>query len=218
MDGLVVGFDLDMTLVDSRAAFLETMRMLGAETGAAIDGPTLVAELGTRLELVLGRWLPPEAVDAAADRFRVLYRVHGVPRSRRLPGAAEALDHLAAAGGAAVVVTGKYEPNARAELAAVGLAVPEVVGWHWGAMKGEALRRLGATVYVGDTPGDVEGARAAGALAVGVATGAHPAAALAAAGADVVLTSLEDLPDVLVTRAARRAGGPGGADVRGGNS
>jgi phosphoglycolate phosphatase-like HAD superfamily hydrolase len=47
---------------------------------------------------------------------------------------------------------------------------------------------------VGDTIPDIAAAIAAGAMAVGVATGPVPAAELAAAGADVVLTTLTEFP------------------------
>ena len=49
---------------------------------------------------------------------------------------------------------------------------------------------FGAEVFVGDHLGDITGARAADALAVGVATGPISAEDLQAAGADVVLPDL----------------------------
>ncbi len=54
-----------------------------------------------------------------------------------------------------------------------------------------------ATVLIGDTPLDVEAARAAGARAVGVATGGAAMADLAEAGADAVLPDLADTARVL---------------------
>jgi phosphoglycolate phosphatase-like HAD superfamily hydrolase len=54
-----------------------------------------------------------------------------------------------------------------------------------------------STVVVGDTPLDIEAALATGARAVGVATGAYPATALAAAGAHVVLNDLTDTGKVM---------------------
>ena len=56
------------------------------------------------------------------------------------------------------------------------------------------LAEHGATVYVGDTPTDVVGARGVGIVAVGVATGPHAPGELHAAGADVVLGSLTEFP------------------------
>ncbi|HEX7161928.1 MAG TPA: HAD hydrolase-like protein, partial [Trebonia sp.] len=54
-----------------------------------------------------------------------------------------------------------------------------------------------STVVIGDTPLDVTAALAAGARAVGVATGSHPAADLRAAGAHAVLPDLTDTGAVL---------------------
>jgi len=54
-----------------------------------------------------------------------------------------------------------------------------------------------ATIVVGDTPLDVEAALAAGARAVGVATGGYSAKALRAAGAHAVLADLTNTAAVL---------------------
>jgi phosphoglycolate phosphatase-like HAD superfamily hydrolase len=54
-----------------------------------------------------------------------------------------------------------------------------------------------STVVIGDTPHDVAAALAAGARAVGVATGSHPAADLREAGAHAVLPDLTDTDAVL---------------------
>jgi phosphoglycolate phosphatase len=69
-----------------------------------------------------------------------------------------------------------------------------VVGWRWGPDKATTLSEHGAAAYVGDTPSDMAAARTAGALAVGVPTGPHPAEELRGAGAEVVLVSLHGFP------------------------
>ena len=56
------------------------------------------------------------------------------------------------------------------------------------------LRRLGAAVYVGDTPPDITAALSAGARAIGVATGSLTAAELRQAGAEPALATLEAFP------------------------
>jgi phosphoglycolate phosphatase len=203
----VVGFDLDMTLVDSRPGIAATLRALSAETGTAIDADVVVSRLGPPLEDELAAWFPPEAVAAASDRFRALYVDYGVAGTGLLPGAAESVAAVRAAGGGVIVVTAKYEPNARGCLDHVGLAVDAVEGWRVGAGKGAALLEHGATLYVGDTPGDVAGARGVGACAVAVTTGPHSGAELANAGADVVLGSLTEFPDFFARWCAGRADG-----------
>ncbi|WP_243708676.1 hypothetical protein [Actinomadura sp. GC306] len=82
-------------------------------------------------------------------------------------------------------------------MAYLGLEVDAVVGGLFGTGKGVALREHGAGAYVGDHTGDVDAARAAAALAVGVATGPFDAAALTAYGADVVLPDLVAFPEWL---------------------
>jgi len=190
----VVGFDLDMTLVDSRPGVAATLAALAAETGTRLDVDVIVGRLGPLLEDELACWYPEAEVPAVADRYRALYAERGVPGTVLLPGAADAVAAVRADGGRAVVVTAKYEPNARACLDHVGLVVDAVVGWRWGPAKGAALAEHGAALYVADTPDDIVGAHEASALAVAVPTGPHDAATLRAAGADVVLGSLTEFP------------------------
>ena len=197
---LVVGFDLDMTLVDSRPGIVATLEMLAHETSTAIDAQLVVGRLGPTLETELAEWYSPERVTAAADRFRELYAEHGVPGTLLMPGAVDAVDAVRAASGNVIVVTAKYEANASACLSYVGLDVDVVIGWCHGVAKSEPLIEHGASVYVGDTPSDIEGAHAAGVFALGVASGPHPLEELRDAGADAVLTSLVEFPDWLRAR------------------
>lgn len=190
----VVGFDLDMTLIDSRPGIVDTLAALADESDEpALRAPDLlVALLKRNLDLELADRVAPERATRLADRFRELYVDLGVPGSALLPGAAEAVAAVRAARGRVVVVTAKYEPNARRCLDHVGLEVDAVHGWRYGPAKAEALADERAGVYVGDTPRDMEAAAVAGARSVGVTTGPHPASELAAAGAEVVLSSLEE--------------------------
>jgi uncharacterized protein len=190
----VVGFDLDMTLVDTRPGIAAVWDAVSAQTGVAIDSAAAVGRLGPPLEDELARWYPVERHAEVGDLFRSLYPGLAVTPSAALPGAREAVDAVRRHGGRVVVVTGKYEPNARLHLEHLGIEADEVVGWRWGEGKGETLRAHGATIYVGDHLGDILGARSAGALAVAVASGPISAAELRAAGADAVLDSLEEFP------------------------
>ncbi|MFV2121462.1 HAD family hydrolase [Streptomyces sp. Act-28] len=191
---LTVGFDLDMTLIDSRPGIHATYRELSARTGVWIDADLAVSRLGPPLEHELAHWFPRERVTETAAAYRELYPAHAIGPSLALPGARGAIQAVRATGGRSVVVTAKNGPHAELHLSHLGLEPDAVVGSLWAEAKAEALREHGATVYVGDHPGDIRGARAADALAVSVATGPYDEAALYAAGADVVLPDLTAFP------------------------
>jgi uncharacterized protein len=191
---LTVGFDLDMTLIDSRPGIAAVLDALSAETGTRIDSAAAVNRLGPPLDHELAHWFPPADIPAMGERFRALYPDIAIEPTLALPGAREAVTAVRRHGGRVVVVTAKYAPNARLHLDHLGIEVDELVGWRWGPGKGEALRDHNATVYVGDHLGDIAGARAAGAVSVAVASGPIPADALRAAGADVVLDDLSAFP------------------------
>lgn len=176
-----------MTLVDSRPGIKATYEALSAETGVHIDAALTITRLGPPLEQELAHWFPDDEIPAAGDRYRELYPRYAIEPTAALPGAREAIAAVRDAGGRAVVVTAKHEPNAKLHLKHLGIEPDAVVGWLWAEAKAEALREFGASVYVGDHVGDVRGAHTAGALSVAVPTGPCPADELRAAGADVVL-------------------------------
>src|SRR5689334_15427662 len=132
---LVVGFDLDMTLIDTVVGFVATLDALAAELGVTLPSAEMSAKLGPPLEQMLAPYLPE------AELARI------------------------------VLVTGKYEPNARLHVEHLGLDVDHVQGWVWGEAKGAVLREHGAHLYVGDHIHDVEGARAGEVTSVSVLTG-----------------------------------------------
>ncbi|MDQ0794771.1 HAD family hydrolase [Streptomyces sp. B1I3] len=202
-----VGFDLDMTLIDSRPGIKAAYLVLAAETGAPIDTDLVVSRLGPPLEEELANWFPADEVAEVADRYRALYPDTAITPTTALPGAREAVEAVQELGGRALVVTAKYEPNAKLHLAHLGITPDVLIGGLWAEAKAEALLEHGARIYVGDHTGDVRGARAANALSVGVPTGPCDAAELRAAGADVILPDLTEFPAWLRTFAAQRRTG-----------
>ncbi|MEV6955810.1 HAD hydrolase-like protein [Streptomyces sp. NPDC051183] len=202
---LTVGFDLDMTLIDSRPGIKAAYQALSAETGTFIDADEAVTRLGPPLDVELANWFPQAEVPAMADRYREIYPTYAIEPTPAMPGAREAIEAVRALGGRAIVVTAKHEPNAKLHLQHLGIEPDAVIGWLWAEAKAGALREHGAQIYVGDHVGDVRGARAAGALAVTVPTGPCPEPELREAGADVVLADLTELPAWLAeyTRAQR---------------
>ena len=189
-----VGFDLDMTLINSRPAILASFAEVARETATAIDLDAVDRRLGIKLEDELAFWFPPEQGAEAAE----IYRRHYVGLAERmttaLPGAHEALAAVRATGQRAVIITAKYEVSVEPSLKAAGITADEVFTFVHGPEKAAVLRRLQAAAYVGDSPPDMAAAVAAGVRAVGVATGSFSADDLARAGADVVLGSLAEFP------------------------
>lgn len=191
---LVVGFDLDMTLIDTVPGFSATLEALGAELGVRFPVFEMANNLGPPLDLVLGPHLAPEALAPAIDRFRELYVDHSITPVPALSGAHEALAAVRRHGGRVVVVTGKFAPNAQRHITHLGFDIDHLEGLVWGLGKADVLRSEGASVYVGDHVHDVEGALAAGVVSVSVGTGGCTRDELVAAGTHVVLDSLEEFP------------------------
>ncbi|WP_345714303.1 HAD family hydrolase, partial [Kineococcus glutinatus] len=176
----VVGFDLDMTLVDSSEGIGATLRAALGEFGVDVPPAAVDPFAGLPLEMIVAGvapGTPPDVVAAAAARYKELYPALGVASVRAFPGAARALAAPAAHGGRGVVVSAKHTPNVHRVLAAAGLDAGldprDVAGDLFGDAKGPFLAAAGATGYVGNHPGDVAAEPVAGAVAVGVTTGAH---------------------------------------------
>src|SRR6476646_10725038 len=119
---LVVGFDLDMTLIDTVPGFSATLRVLGAELGVEFPVAEMTARLGPPLDHLLSEHLAEEAVAPAGDRFRELYPDHAVAPVPVLPGAHEAIAAVRRQRGRVVVVTGKFPDNARRHVDHLALA------------------------------------------------------------------------------------------------
>jgi len=197
---LTVGFDLDMTLVDSRPGIRASMAALSKETGVPIDADVVIDRLGPKLEWELAHWFPADQVAHACKRYRAHYWEHCVGGGTiLLPGARAAVDAVREREGRVLVVTAKSESLAHRCIKEVGLKADVVVGHVYGDEKRDALIAQQATIYVGDTITDVKSALDAAATAVGVATGPDDRPALLAAGADAVLDSLEQFPEWLAS-------------------
>lgn len=189
-----VGFDLDLTLIDSRAAIMASWRAVSAETGVVIELAEVDRRMGIKLEDETAFWFPPAEQAQAADCYRRHYIRLAPGLTTLLPGAAEAMAAVQAAGERAVIITAKHEVSVQPSLAAVRLSPDEVFTHVHGPEKSAVLLALGATAYVGDSPPDMAAARQAGAVAVGVTTGSFTAGELRTAGAQVTLAGLGAFP------------------------
>ncbi|GAA2382765.1 haloacid dehalogenase [Catellatospora methionotrophica] len=221
----LVLWDIDRTLIDGgkvgRDVFVAAyLAVVGSE-------PPRLPEFGGRTDHWLFttalEWHGREAdADIRAAFFAHLAehtrasRPQLVARGAALTGAAQALAALAGQTGVVQsVVTGNIREAAYEKLSAfdlLGQIDLEVGGYGCDDGVRSVLVRLAheraqakyaatvparQVVVIGDTPHDIEAARANGALAIGVATGSCTFDELVEAGADVVLPSLADTAAVL---------------------
>jgi phosphoglycolate phosphatase len=191
-----VAFDLDGTLIDSRAdlagAVNHVLRTLGLPE---LPPPTLYAYVGDGARVLVERALGDahrDRMDTGMALFMAYYRDHLLDATKPYPGIVEALSALAEHGVALSVLTNKPETMSRAILDGLGLAARfvEVVGGdslptrkpdpggldRLRARTGSSRER---TLLVGDSPIDAATARAGGVAFCGVSWGLAPAPLLA---------------------------------------
>jgi phosphoglycolate phosphatase len=197
------GFDLDMTLVDTRPGISLALTMLAEETGRPVDVRAIVSALGPPIAQALSPWFSAAELAGAVQDFRRHMATVGVLNVEPLPGAAAALDAARAAGLTVVVVTSKIEPLARATLRHAGLVADRVFGDVWAKDKSPPLVASAAVCFAGDHPADMVAATGAGIPGYGVTTGASTHAELLAAGASEVGESLDAFPAWLGSAVSR---------------
>lgn len=191
---LVVGFDLDMTLVDSSEGIIDALVFVCRTHGVKISREDALATIGLPLDQVFPMWLPDYAYEQLLDEYRDHYGEFGIPKTKQMPGAKAAIDAVHELHGRVVVVSAKKEDFARRVIDVAGLDVEAVHGYLFAEHKGDALRHENAHIYVGDHPGDVLAARAAGAFSVVVPSGAINEGILRESEPDVIMNSLEEFP------------------------
>ncbi len=209
-------FDCDGTLVDSQHMICAAMRQAYEANNLSVpEREHLLSIVGLSLPDAFRRLAatagsdadhPVEAlVTCYKEAFAALRRSedHLEPL---YSGAREAIDALADRSDTLLgIATGKSQRGVRAVLGRHGLAERFVTIQtsddapskpHPGMVLA-AMRETGVlpqdTVVVGDTVFDLEMARAAGARAIGVSWGYHPASALRAAGADALVDRFAEL-------------------------
>jgi phosphoglycolate phosphatase len=225
-------FDIDGTLISTGGAGAASWRLafeelygMPADIGKYTDAGMTDPEVGrATFRNVIGREPTPDEMAVLMSK-RNAYLPRTVAESsayRVLDGVPETLERLSQAGFLLGLTTGGVESAAhiklaradlnhffcfggygsdssdRAELTRTAIERAEVI-------LGGAIDRRRVLV-VGDTPLDIAAAHAAGAIAVGVASGRFGEDELRAAGADYVLSSLrKELPGVAAALAASPA-------------
>jgi len=214
LEGAVVAFDLDGTLVDTAPDLIGTLNVLLAEEGVRpfpLDQARPFIGKGARWLIErgfaeAGAPLAPEQVPALFDRFIARYLEHIADESRPFPGCVEALDTLREAGAKLAVCTNKLTGLSASLLGALGLAdrFEVIVGAdaapaikpdprHLAAAVDAVGGQMNRTVLVGDAATDAGAARAAGAGLILVSFGYTevPAAEL---DPDILIHHFDELP------------------------
>jgi phosphoglycolate phosphatase len=204
-----VGFDLDMTLIDSRPGIKAAYRALTAKTGVWVDADLAITRLGPPLRTELREWFPADEVEQAVETYRALYPDYAITPTVPTPGAAEAVAAVQAHGFRVVVVTSKLGRLAAQHLTHLGLPVDELAGDLFAEGKAAAIVEHGVRWFVGDHAGDMIAARTAGVPGIGVTTGPCDAEELVAAGATYVLSDLTAFPSLLAKIAVGNGPGAG---------
>jgi phosphoglycolate phosphatase len=214
---VAVLFDVDETLVHTggsgarswNAAFEKLYGIsadIGQHTSAGETDPQVARET---FQGVLGREPSPDELNKLYAQY-LLHLAEDIWTSeqyRVLPGAEQTLVRLGAAGVVLGLVSGAMEGAARTKLMPANLNRFFLFGAYGsdspdrGELTTLAVEKaarlwdqLTATqvFVVGDTPRDIEAAKAAGAVSVAVASGHYSTDELVGAGATHVLSSLED--------------------------
>jgi len=209
-------FDCDGTLVDSQHTIINCFQAAFAKAGLDKPGADAIRRnVGLSMKDFVAR-LVPDADDAQVAEIIEGYReVFTVERQQPgyqeplFPGVAEVLARLEASGYLFGVATGKSLPGVKRTLDMHGLRDYFITlqtadlnpGKPNPGMIDAAIAQTGVevadTVMIGDTTYDIEMARNAGTLAIGVSWGYHQAQELLDAGAHAIIESFAELPTLL---------------------
>ena len=215
LQGAVIAFDLDGTLVDTALDLVGAVNAVltgdGMDPVPFEDGRRMIGNgvraLVERAFTAAGRPLHDEPLDAMVARFIEVYRGRIAEESVPYPGVPETLDRLRAEGARLAICTNKRTDLSIALTDALGLTqrLDAIVGSDLVAHKPDprllflAIERAGGSpgraLSVGDSMMDQKTARAAGVPIVGLTYG-YTAEPLKAADFDVLTDRFEDVPPI----------------------
>jgi pyrophosphatase PpaX len=208
-------FDFDGTLVDTTEMIHQSMRHATTEVLGREDIPreTLLANVGQPLPRQM-ELIDTENAESLLEAYRTHHEQHHDALIREFPGVEESLHSLGSAGTKVAVVTSKRRVSVEMALEIFpGLrnvvdrfVTLEDTTQHKPHPEPllRALELLGSipkerAAYVGDSPFDVEAAKAAGLTSVAVSWGAFSEDALRASGPDHLVPDIRSAVDVLST-------------------
>ena len=204
----LIVYDLDGTLVDTRTDIARATNHMRARVGLpSLPEKEICGYVGLGLtRLVEGCLGPadPAKVEEATRIYRAFYSQHLLDHAALYPGVREVLEHFQERNQA--VITNKPDPYSRQILEALGLAgyfLEIVVGNSGYAKKPDPesllvlMRREGAppegTLFIGDSPVDVETGFRAGVTTAVVTQGFSKREELERAGPDYLVRGFPEL-------------------------
>ena len=208
-------FDFDGTLVDTTEMIHQSMRHATSSVLGREDIPreTLLANVGQPLPRQM-ELIDTENAESLLEAYRSHHERHHDALIREFPGVEESLDRLGSAGIKVAVVTSKRRPSVEMALE-IFPGLRNVVDRfitledttnhkpHPEPLL-RALQLLGGiprerAAYVGDSPFDVQAAKAAGLTSVAVSWGAFSENVLRAAEPDHLVPDIQSAVDILLT-------------------
>ncbi|MBD5782617.1 HAD family hydrolase [Pelagicoccus sp. NFK12] len=199
--------DLDGTFVDHIQTITRCFQYACRELG--FQEPTaekVKRSIGGSMPVTIQKFLPPEQVEAGKEIWRRRFEEIHLQGVIVLHGADELLDHCNSSGIKAAIFTNKTGRHSRAIIENEGYT--ERFEFVLGAedtpyrkpqpeYSAAAIEKIGIPgeqlAMVGDSPFDIEAARAGGMAAICVTTGSHNREELLNAGADKVFDSLAEV-------------------------
>ncbi len=205
-------FDLDGTLVDSIDLIIQSAQAAFARCNRIV--PTreeIIAGIGRPLMSQFGDYTSePDEIDRLLHAYRTFQLEHHDRLTLPYAGVNDLVRALRDDGRKLGVVTSKIEPLAHRALSLIGLdaCFPVVIGLESTTRHKpdpepllHAMERLGAgpadTVYIGDSPFDLQAARAASVASIAVGWGAFSASRLSEESPSHSAASASELHDLL---------------------
>jgi phosphoglycolate phosphatase-like HAD superfamily hydrolase len=219
----LVLFDIDGTLLRTEgvgvSAMLRAFTRLHGERGFSFEGVEIAGALDGLLfaRMMAQHGLPSD--DATHAEFQRVYgdelsRTLTPDRVRRMPGTDGLVAALREAGAAVGLLTGNYEHTARLKITVAGFERSHFPFGAFGAdgpsrrhLTPVAIERAAAhlgrafdpsrVTIIGDTPHDIDCAKAHGCRAIGVGTGPYSPERLREVGADLAVADLSETARLL---------------------